>query len=59
MPPTNELWLRLAYWLANNPKLTIEELVDLLRDRFPKMTNNDAWTAVARYRNERHSLEQK
>jgi hypothetical protein len=59
MPPTDELWIRMAYWIANNPGIISEEIVELLRDRFPKMTENQAWTAVAQYRNERHSLQEK
>lgn len=57
MPPTDELWIRMAYWIANNPGIISEEIVELLRDRFPKMTENDAWIRVAQYRNERHSQE--
>jgi len=56
MPPTNEIWLKLTYWLANNPHYDAKALVELLRDRFPQMTENEAWTAVAKYRNERHSI---
>ena len=55
MPPTDELWIKMAYWLANNPGLISEELVELLRERFPQMNEDQAWIAVARFRNERHT----
>lgn len=57
MPPTNEMWIKMAYWLMSNPSYSPKALVDLLLDRYPKMTLNQAWTAVALYRNEHHTLE--
>lgn len=56
MPPTNELWLRLTYWIMSNPAYSAEALVKLVRNRYPQMTANQAWTAVALFRNERHSM---
>ena len=56
MPTTDELWLKMAYWQANNPDMTRERMIELLMERYPKMTKGEAWTAVVRYRNEKHTL---
>jgi hypothetical protein len=58
MPPTDEMWLRLTYWLANDPGLIPEELVGRLMERYPAMTENQAWTSIARFRNERHTIQE-
>jgi hypothetical protein len=58
MPPTDEMWLKIAFWCGMNPGMISEEIVALLRERYPKMTENEAWVTVARYRNERHTLQE-
>ncbi len=56
MPTTDEMWLKITFWIGMNPSIKTEEIVAILRERYPKMTENEAWITVARYRNERHSL---